>query len=87
MALLVFFIAIFLGLIGWNGAIAWYLQRYIMEDDSIHHSLYRVFIAGNIVLVIAIFVVFFSVPWNSLSFAALSTALGNSSLPFKLPAL
>lgn len=67
MFLALFFILILVALIAWHVAIAWYLKRYILQDDRLHHTMYGVFWIGNAVFIAAVLLLFIRIPWNAVS--------------------
>jgi hypothetical protein len=59
------FTVILLAIISWNATIYWYLRKYIMQDDSFHHKMIHIFIAGNCVFVLAAIIMLAAIPWSS----------------------
>ncbi|MDO8558451.1 MAG: hypothetical protein Q7S09_04685 [bacterium] len=64
MIIVVFFLVAFLAILSWNAVILWYLKKYIVEDDRVHHSMIAVFTGGNAVFVAVIILLFLRVSWN-----------------------
>ncbi len=58
------FLIIFLAILSWNAVIFWYLKRYVIEDDRVHHGMIAVFSGGNAVFAAVIILLFLRVSWS-----------------------
>ena len=73
----------FIALVLWSAVIAWHIHTYVLQDDRVHKIMLTVFMAGNIVFVVAGLVLFLRVSWQEISagvFENLSEQFGNLSL-------